>query len=172
MSLTCGYSYPRSDGNANPQVMGARVQVPLGHEPFGHGPMLPVLRRPAKARRSTMRCLLIVRHGRPGGAEQPVLAPSLLCCNSFAFRARSGRAHFYNRTTIDVGSLLAVRHHSMSKARERGGRVPGFSTGVQTDILVSSQPFRVLRRRSRQAARPVSTTAYPHSTANPVHRPS
>ena len=58
------------------------------------------------------------------------------------------------------------------KARERGGRVPGFSTGVQTDILVSSQPFRVLRRRSRQAARPVSTTAYPHSTANPVHRPS
>jgi hypothetical protein len=44
----------------------------------------------------TMRCLLIVRHGRPGGAEQPVLAPSLLRCNSFAFRARSGRAHLYN----------------------------------------------------------------------------
>jgi Phage integrase, N-terminal SAM-like domain len=28
------------------------------------------------------------------------------------------------------------------------------------------------RRRSRQAARPVSTTAYPHRTANPVHGPS
>jgi len=37
----------------------------------------------------------------------------------------------------------------MSKARERGGRVPGFSTGVQTDTLVPSQPFGVLRRRSR-----------------------
>jgi hypothetical protein len=50
----------------------------------------------SQARLPTMRCPLIVRHGRLGGAEQPVLAPSLLRCNSFAFRARSGRAHFYN----------------------------------------------------------------------------
>ena len=46
----------------------------------------------------------------------------------------------------------------MPKTRGRGGRVPGFSTGTQAS-----------RRRSRQAARPVSTTAYPHRTANPVH---
>jgi len=44
MSLTCGYSSPRSDGDANSQVTGARVQVPLGHEPFGHDAMLPALR--------------------------------------------------------------------------------------------------------------------------------
>jgi hypothetical protein len=55
-----------------------------------------VSQRSQERRTPTMRCLLIVRHGRPGGAEQPVLAPSLLRCNSFAFRARSGRAHFYN----------------------------------------------------------------------------
>ena len=55
----------------------------------------------------------------------------------------------------------ASRAHPMSKTRERGGRVLGFSTGVQKDIRVSSQPFRVQasRRCSRQAARPVSTTA-------------
>jgi hypothetical protein len=53
MSLTCGYSSPRSDGHANSQVTGTRVQVPLGHEPFGHGAMLPVLRltRPRRADR-------------------------------------------------------------------------------------------------------------------------
>jgi hypothetical protein len=44
MPLTCGYSSPRSDGRANPQVTGVRVQVPLGHEPFGQSAMLPVLR--------------------------------------------------------------------------------------------------------------------------------
>ena len=51
MSLTCDYSSPRSDGDANSQVTGARVQVPLGHEPFGHDAMLPVSRltRPRRA---------------------------------------------------------------------------------------------------------------------------
>ncbi len=51
MSLTCGYSSPRSDGDTNSQVTGARVQVPLGHEPFGHDAMLPALRltRPRRA---------------------------------------------------------------------------------------------------------------------------
>ena len=44
MSLTCGYSSPRSNGRTNSQVTGVRVQVPLGHKPFGHGAMLPVLR--------------------------------------------------------------------------------------------------------------------------------
>jgi hypothetical protein len=37
MSLTCGYSSARSDRHANSQVTGVRVQVPLGHEPLGHG---------------------------------------------------------------------------------------------------------------------------------------
>jgi hypothetical protein len=51
MSLTCDYSSPRSDGHAVSQVTCARVQVPLGHEPFGHDAMLPVLRltRPKRA---------------------------------------------------------------------------------------------------------------------------
>ena len=63
MSLTCGYSSPRSDGDANSQVTGARVQVPLGHEPFGHDAMLPALRLtgPRRADRNKLpnrRCLL------------------------------------------------------------------------------------------------------------------
>ena len=44
MSLTCGYSYPKSDGHANQQVTDVQVQIPLRHEPFGHGAMPPVLR--------------------------------------------------------------------------------------------------------------------------------
>jgi hypothetical protein len=36
-------------------------------------------------------------------------------------------------------ATAATRAHPMSKAQERVGRVPGFSTGVQKDILVSSQ---------------------------------
>jgi hypothetical protein len=44
MSLTCDYSSLRSDGHANSQSTGARVQVPLGHEPLGHDATLPVLR--------------------------------------------------------------------------------------------------------------------------------
>jgi hypothetical protein len=38
-------------------------------------------------------CLLMVRHQRPSGAEQPVLSPPLLRCNCFAFGALSGRAY-------------------------------------------------------------------------------
>jgi hypothetical protein len=41
----------------------------------------------------------------------------------------------------------------MPKTRERGGRVPGFLTGVQKDVGVSSLPFRVFRRRGGAAAR-------------------
>ena len=74
---------------------------------------------------------------------------------------------FITRTTIDVGLLVAVRHHSMSKARERGGRVPGFSTGVQTDILVSLWPFRVLRRRGGAAARQPGQSARPRIRTGP-----
>jgi hypothetical protein len=110
-----------------------------------------------------VRCLLIVKHGRPGGAEQPVLA-HLSCAVT---PSHSGLdpvvLTFITRTTIDVGPLLAVRHHSMSKARERGGRVPGFSTGVQTDTLVSSQPSAysggAAARRPGQSARPRIRTA-------------
>jgi NAD(P)-dependent dehydrogenase (short-subunit alcohol dehydrogenase family) len=51
----------------------------------------------------------------------------------------------------------------MSKARERGGRVPAFSIGVQKDILVSSQPFRVFRRRGGAAARQPGRSARPRS---------
>ena len=36
MALTCGYSSPRSTGRTNQQVTEVRVQVPLGHKPFGH----------------------------------------------------------------------------------------------------------------------------------------
>jgi hypothetical protein len=36
MALSCGYSSPRSDCRTYSQVTGARVHVPLGHEPFGH----------------------------------------------------------------------------------------------------------------------------------------
>jgi hypothetical protein len=41
-----------------------------------------------------------------------------------------------------------------------------------TSILAAFPRAQASRPRSRQAARPVSTTAYPHSTANPVHGPS
>ena len=61
---------------------------------------------------------------------------------------------------LDV--TAASRAHPMSKARGRGGRVPGFSVGVRKDMLVSSQPLRggqASRRRSRHAAAAVSTTA-------------
>jgi hypothetical protein len=63
MSLTCGYSSPRSDGDANSQVTGARVQVPLGHEPLGHDAMLPALRLTGPRRADlnklpNLRCLL------------------------------------------------------------------------------------------------------------------
>jgi hypothetical protein len=115
----------------------------------------------------TMRCLLIVRHGRPGGAEQPVLAPSLLRCNSFAFRARSGRAHLYN-PNHDRRRPTARRQTSLDvEGPERGRRVPGFSTGVQTDILVSSQSFRVLRRRGGAAARQPGQSARPRIRTAP-----
>ena len=73
----------------------------------------------------TMRCLLIARHGRPSGAEQPVLAPSLLRCDSFAFRARSGRAHFYNpnhdrrRPTARRQTSLDVEGPGTRRARSR-----------------------------------------------------
>jgi hypothetical protein len=114
-----------------------------------------------------MRCLLIVRHGRPGGAEQPVLAPSLLRCNSFAFRARSGRAHFYN-PNHERRRPTARRQTSLEvEGSKRGRRVPGFSTGVQTDILVSSQSFRVLRRRGGAAARQPGQSARPRIRAAP-----
>ena len=43
--------------------------------------------------------------------------------------------------------------HWASAARERCGRVPGPSTGFQRDIVVSSQPFWVFRRRGGAAAR-------------------
>ena len=64
-------------------------------------------------------------------------------------------------------AAAASKAHPRSKTQERGGRVPGFSTGVQKDIFVSSQPFPILgafvrqasRRRSCQAATAVSTTA-------------
>jgi hypothetical protein len=39
-------------------------------------------------------------------------------------------------------------------------------------ILAAVPGVQASRRCSRQAARPVSTTAYPQSTANPVHGPS
>ena len=54
-------------------------------------------------------------------------------------------------------------------------RVPGFSIGVpkgHARILVAFPRVQASRRRSRQAARPVSTTAYPHRTANPFQGPS
>jgi len=74
----------------------------------------------------------------------------------------------------DGGVLGARRQAGRSrcrKTRERGGRVPGFSTSVQ-EILVILAAFpgaQASRLRSRQAARAISTTAYPHRTANPAH---
>jgi hypothetical protein len=56
-----------------------------------------------------MRCRLVVRHGRPSGAEQPVLAPPLLRCNSFAFGLDPVVLTVIARTRIDAGKLLAVR---------------------------------------------------------------
>src|SRR5579863_156228 len=41
-------------------------------------------------------------------------------------------------------ATAASRAQPMSKAQERSGRVPGFSTGVQKDIFVSSQLLGVL----------------------------
>jgi hypothetical protein len=43
MTLTCCYSSLKSDGRAYSQVTGARVHVPLGHEPFGRDAMPPAL---------------------------------------------------------------------------------------------------------------------------------
>jgi hypothetical protein len=181
------------------------------------------------------------RRGRPSGAEQPVLARSLLRCSSFGW-ARSG---LIARTTIDLvdrgqpaalagrrcerrrderrdpthrdrdgvqadrhryleqlgpdrplrghrrrqdrddqaegqrgmrrlgeGKLpneadAASRVQAMSKTRERGGRVPGFSTGVRKDILVSSPPFRVVRRLGGAAARRPGRPARPRSHTGP-----
>lgn len=74
MSLTCGYSSPRSDGHANSQVTGARVQVPLGHGPFGHEAMLPVLRL-TRSRRADRRIFTGLQPGSlstVGGADPPV----------------------------------------------------------------------------------------------------
>jgi hypothetical protein len=53
---------------------------------------------------------------------------------------------------------------SMPETRERSRRVPGSPAGFQKDIPASSPfmpdlPVHASRRRSRQAARPVSTTA-------------
>jgi hypothetical protein len=43
MSLTCANAFPVRAQHLTPQVKGTRVQVPLGHEPFGHAAMGPVL---------------------------------------------------------------------------------------------------------------------------------
>jgi hypothetical protein len=64
----------------------------------------------------------------------------------------------------------ASRAHPMPKTRERGGRVPGFSTGVQKDVGVSSQPFRVFRRRGGAAARRPGRSARPRSRTAPRTR--
>jgi hypothetical protein len=99
--------------------------------------------------------------------RKPVLAPSLRRCNSFAFRARSGRAHLYN-PNHDRRRPAARRQTSLDvEGPERGRRVPGFSTGVQTDILVSSQSFRVLRRRGGAAARQPGQSARPRIRTAP-----
>jgi len=58
------------------------------------------------------------------------------------------------------------------RTRERGGRVPGFSTGVQKDILVSSRPFRVFRRRGAAAARRPGRSARPRIRRAPRIRPT
>ena len=191
-----------------------------------------------------MRCLLMQRRGRPSGAEQPVLARSLLRCSSFGW-ARSG---LIARTTIDLvdrGQPAALadrrcerpRHEprdtahrdrdgvqadrrsdleqlgpdrplgghrrrqdrddqadrqrrkrrvrapgegkapergrpasrvqAMSKTRERDGRVPGCRAVCRKDTLVSSPPFRVVRRRGGAAARRPGRSARPRSRTGP-----
>ncbi len=64
----------------------------------------------------------------------------------------------------------ASRAHPTSKTQERGGRVPGFSTGVQKDVGVSSQPFRVVRRRDGAAAMRPGRSARPRSRTAPRSR--
>jgi hypothetical protein len=49
-------------------------------------------------------CLLMVRHQRPSGAEQPVLSLPLLRCNCFAFEFYPVVLTVIARTRIDAGN--------------------------------------------------------------------
>jgi hypothetical protein len=106
-----------------------------------------------------------------GRAEQPVWRH--LSCAAASSHFGLDRSCSLLWPNYDRRRPTARRQTSLNvEGWEGGGRVPWFSTGVETDILVSSQPFCIFRRRSRQAARPVSTTACPHSTGNSVQGPS
>ena len=70
----------------------------------------------------TMRCPLMVRRGRPSGAERSVLAPSLLRCNSFAERRHRG----------EQGEPRC------RKPRNAAGAFPGSRSVSRRDMLVSS----------------------------------
>ena len=70
----------------------------------------------------TMRCPLMVRRGRPSGAERSVLAPSLLRCNSFAERRHRGEQGEPRRR----------------KPRNAAGAFPGSRSVSRRDMLVSS----------------------------------
>jgi hypothetical protein len=50
----------------------------------------------------------MVRHRRSSGAEQPVLAPSLLRCNCFALGLFPVALTVIARTRIDAGKLVAI----------------------------------------------------------------
>jgi len=60
MSLTWHYVVPSSGQHTNPQVTGARVQLPLGTKPFVHGAM-PTLQPIMPGRRSDATSSLAVR---------------------------------------------------------------------------------------------------------------
>src|SRR5580698_4347311 len=80
MSPTCGCSFPRSGWCANQQVTGVEVEVPLGHEPFGHGTMPPVSRRhPRYSAVATLtfggRDYLVDEVLRLSGGSRPTAAP-------------------------------------------------------------------------------------------------
>ena len=69
----------------------------------------------------------------------------------------------------------ANRAHPMSKnpgTRRARSRVLDRCPEGHTRIVAAFPGVQASRRCSRQAARPVSTTAYPQSTANPAHGPS
>ena len=76
-----------------------------------------------------------------------------------------GAAEHLEQDILDA--TAASRAHPMSKAQERGGRVPGFSTGVQKDILVCMHPFRVFRRRGGTAARRPDRSGRPRTRTGP-----
>jgi hypothetical protein len=143
MALTCGYSSPRSTGQANPQVTEVRVQVPLGHKPFGHVRRCQSCGRPAEAGRPNRSARSTVIHRPSRSTARSGLPPPL------PSGAREGHQHGdIAQARLEVIEGIGEPHHL---------GMPGISTQRRTElpqpVRSSRAGFTVMMRSSRAQAK-------------------